>query len=1045
MKARIGFSLVLLFALTTITVGSGQAQGPQPQMILGTPFTYQGQLRQGGLPVNGTCDFQFSLWDLASGGAQIGSTLTHTGVAVTRGLFTALLDVGASPFQGADRYLQVAVRCPAGSGSYTTLTPRQALTPTPYALYAAAAPWGGLIGIPAGFADGTDNDTLYTAGAGLSLSSNQFSVNFAGTGAASTAARSDHQHDAAYVNEGQSDSVTSAMIVNGAVESGDLRDGATLAEILDDDGAGSGLDADLLDGQHASAFAGSLHNHDASAITTGTLSTDRYSAYSDLTAEGYLDASAGTDLLTLAQGNSRYWSLTGNAGTNPAANFLGTTDNQALELRVNNARALRLEPNAASPNVVGGHSSNAVTAGVAGATISGGGYASSSNRVTDDYGTVGGGSLNQAGDNAGATNDAVYATVGGGGANTAGKWGATVGGGQSNDATGYMSTIAGGFDNNATGQSASVGGGEANTASGTSSTVAGGYRNVASSQGAAVGGGEGNQAAHNYATVPGGQGNFAGARYTLAAGRRAQANHPGAFVWADETNADFASTANNQFAVRAGGGVVFTSTVSAMLRMYPHSTAPNIIGGYEGNAFSAGVAGATIAGGGINTGFNRVTDQHGTIGGGAGNRAGNDAGTTIDAAYATISGGWQNTASGSYSSIGGGWDNVASYPFATVGGGYENQATGERSTIAGGRGNNATAYSATIGGGQGNDATATRATIAGGDNNTAGGTYSAVGGGQDNTASAAHAAIGGGQTNIASGGHAAIGGGATNEATASFSTVAGGSNNDADGLYSTVGGGLTNEATGNYGTIAGGYQNTATDLYAAVGGGYSNDATNNYATIAGGLTNAVSGMYATVPGGRDNLAAANYSFAAGNRAKANFIGCFVWGDSTDADVACNVNNRWVARASGGVYFYTDAALTTGVRVSAGGGAWASVSDRRLKENFARVEGVEVLKQLSQVPITTWNYKSQDATIRHIGPVAQDFYAAFGVGEDDLSITTIDADGVALAALQGAYQLLQEKDAQIAAQQQQIDDLQARMAALEAMVAQLAQSQKGGSQ
>jgi hypothetical protein len=147
------------------------------QAPLSTSFTYQGQLKQGGSPVSGTCDFQFSLWDAASGGAQIVTTQTATSVTVSNGLFTVQLDFGASAFTGDARWLETAVRCPAGSGSYTTLTPRQALTAAPYALYAKSAPWSGLSGVPAGFADGVDNDTTYTAGAGLTLTGNQFSVN----------------------------------------------------------------------------------------------------------------------------------------------------------------------------------------------------------------------------------------------------------------------------------------------------------------------------------------------------------------------------------------------------------------------------------------------------------------------------------------------------------------------------------------------------------------------------------------------------------------------------------------------------------------------------------------------------------------------------------------------------------------------------------------------------------------------------------------------------------------------------------------------------
>jgi hypothetical protein len=104
-----------------------------PKICLNT--SYQGQLKKDGSPVNGTCDFQFSLYDAASGGTQVGSTQTKTGVSVTNGLFTIPdLDFGTNAFQGDARYLEIAVRCPAGSGSYTTLSPRQALTAAPYAL-----------------------------------------------------------------------------------------------------------------------------------------------------------------------------------------------------------------------------------------------------------------------------------------------------------------------------------------------------------------------------------------------------------------------------------------------------------------------------------------------------------------------------------------------------------------------------------------------------------------------------------------------------------------------------------------------------------------------------------------------------------------------------------------------------------------------------------------------------------------------------------------------------------------------------------------------
>ncbi len=167
MKHRIWILVFVALALT-LTVTASRAQSP-----LGTAFTYQGQLKNAAGPVTDTCNFQFSLWDAASGGTQIGATQTQSGVSVTDGLFTVQLDFGAAAFQGEARWLAIAVQC-SGDSAYTDLTPRQALTAAPYASYALSAPWSGLSGVPSGFADGVDNDTTYTAGDGLELAGTQF-------------------------------------------------------------------------------------------------------------------------------------------------------------------------------------------------------------------------------------------------------------------------------------------------------------------------------------------------------------------------------------------------------------------------------------------------------------------------------------------------------------------------------------------------------------------------------------------------------------------------------------------------------------------------------------------------------------------------------------------------------------------------------------------------------------------------------------------------------------------------------------------------------
>jgi hypothetical protein len=344
LSAVLGLALVL-GALLIVPRGAAGAQGPEPQDIagvqaaLGTAFTYQGRLTDGGDLTNGTYDFEFKLYDAASGGGQVGSTITKDDVTVTDGLFTVELDFGSGAFTGDARWLEIGVRAGNSTGAYTTLTPRQPLTPAPYAL----------------------------------------------------------------------------------------------------------------------ALPG-----------------------------------------------------------------------------------LRTQPNVTSPNVLGGYGGNSITAGAVGATISGGGASSGVNQITTanaDYATISGGRENLA--------SGEYATVGGGGSNNATSNHATVGGGGANVAVGEHTTIGGGLYNTTNTSGGTVGGGRSNNASGGYATVSGGRANTASG---------------DFATVCGGYGNVAQGHYSLAIGRRAKANHDGAFVWADSTDADFASTAEDQFLVRANGGAVITGT-----------------------------------------------------------------------------------------------------------------------------------------------------------------------------------------------------------------------------------------------------------------------------------------------------------------------------------------------------------------------------------------------------------------------------------------------------------------------------------------------------
>jgi hypothetical protein len=180
-------------------------------------------------------------------------------------------------------------------------------------------------------------------------------------------------------------------------------------------------------------------------------------------------------------------------------------------------------------------------------------------------------------------------------------------------------------------------------------------------------------------------------------------------------------------------------------------------------------------------------------------------------------------------------------------------------------------------------------------------------------------------------------------------------------------------------------------------------------SIAGGLASIVIGPSIAngsfgVAIGLQNSASGNFSVAIGKNARtANRQGSVVLGDgcagfSSDS-VYPTANNQFVARGCGGIKFYTSQNLSSGVEVAAGGGSWSSLSDRNRKENFLAVDGEEILARLRHIPVSTWNYRTQARSIRHLGPVAQDFAAAFGLGESNLLINTVDVDGVNMAGVQ----------------------------------------------
>src|SRR5208337_5658811 len=119
-----------------------------------------------------------------------------------------------------------------------------------------------------------------------------------------------------------------------------------------------------------------------------------------------------------------------------------------------------------------------------------------------------------------------------------------------------------------------------------------------------------------------------------------------------------------------------------------------------------------------------------------------------------------------------------------------------------------------------------------------------------------------------------------------------------------------------------------------------------------------------------------------------------------------------------------------------GTTWANASDRNAKENFKAVDAQEVLFRVTALPLSRWNYK-EDKSSEHLGPMAQDFYASFGLGEDDRHITTVDEEGVALAAIQGLNEKVegrsQKAEDRIRKLEAENSELKQRLAALEKIV------------
>lgn len=290
----------------------------------------------------------------------------------------------------------------------------------------------------------------------------------------------------------------------------------------------------------------------------------------------------------------------------------------------------------------------------------------------------------------------------------------------------------------------------------------------------------------------------------------------------------------------------------------------------------------------------------------------------------------------------------------------------------------------------------------------------------------------------------ADGGTITGDLTVYLGTVKGlkgnfGSGNSVSGANAFASGNQC-EASGNESSVCGGRSNIASGRQSTVGGGTYDTASGWWSTVSGGHTNRAHGDYSAVVGGRGSIADGDDSFVAGCRGRAMHDGTIVLSANSTVTVTDTISTagveQLVMRADSGIYITNaggQAAYVTNrlINTSSGaylttGGTWTNSSDRNLKENFSPVSGAEILRKVSELPVTRWNYKTDGSEIAHIGPVSQDFHAAFGLGDNDKAIATVDADGIALAAIQELYRITQE--------------LQAKSARLEAVEVELANLQ-----
>jgi hypothetical protein len=239
-------------------------------------------------------------------------------------------------------------------------------------------------------------------------------------------------------------------------------------------------------------------------------------------------------------------------------------------------------------------------------------------------------------------------------------------------------------------------------------------------------------------------------------------------------------------------------------------------------------------------------------------------------------------------------------------------------------------------------------------------------------------------------------------------------------------------STGFY-SWAGGYNTTALGL-SSFAMGYQSRALGSYSAALGRDNNADGTGAVAI--GYFSTADADYSYAIGQRASTNgHAGAIVLSDGSTTDsTQASANNQFTVRAAGGTRLFSNATMTTGVTLNAGGSSWVVISDRNRKQDFGAVDGEQVLDRIRGLPVSTWRYRDEvtvDPSITHMGPMAQDWNAAFHFTADDKTINMSDLDGVNLAGVQALEARTREQAGRIRSLEAQVAELRAMVQALAA--------------